>query len=284
MRPMPLALSLLSLLALAAVPASAEEWHKTYPVTGRPEMVLRTDDAAVTVDTWDRNEIGVRITTHGLRIGGGGLRITDEATDRRVAVEARRPPHFFSFSIGLDQRSTRIDVRVPRTSDLDILTGDGAVTIRPTRGNIRVRTDDGAIVVAGATGTLSVHTADGAIRATDVEGTLEAGTADGSIRISGRFSGLDLESGDGGITAEAEPLDGREEWRIVSGDGSVVLQLPEGFQADLDAETGDGHISVDFPIEVSGTFRHTLIRGTMNGGGPPLKVRTGDGSIRIRRL
>jgi hypothetical protein len=284
MHPLRLALSTLSLIVLAAQPSSAEEWQKTYPITGRPELVLRTDDGQVSVDTWDRHEIGVRITTRGLRIGGRGLRITDDATDHRVEIEAREPSHLFSFRVGFDRRWTRIEVMVPKTSDLDIVTGDGPVVIRPSHGSLRVRTGDGSIAVEGAKGTLSLHTGDGSIRASDLEGTLVAGSGDGSLQISGRFSALDLETGDGRITANAEPLESRDAWRIVSGDGSVVLSLPEGFKADLDAQTGDGHISLDFPVEVSGTFRHTLIRGTLNGGGAPLRVKTGDGSIRIRRL
>lgn len=283
MRPAPFVISTL-LLVLVTLPASAEEWEKTYPIHARAGLVLHTDDAAVEVDTWDRPSVGIRVTTRGWRIGGGGIQITDDTDGDRVALEIREPHHFASLRIGFDNRWTRIEVRVPRSADIDLTSGDGSLTIHPIRGNVRARTGDGSITVHGAHGTLSLHTADGSIRGDDLEGKLLAGTGDGSIQVSGKFLSLDLESGDGSITASAEPFEDRDDWRLVSGDGSVTIQLPGGFKADLDAQTGDGHISMDFPVEVSGTLRHSLIRGTMNGGGAPLHVKTGDGSIRIRQL
>ena len=69
-----------------------------------------------------------------------------------------------------------------------------------------------------------------------------------------------------------------------SGDGDVELSLPQGFSADLDIHTGDGRITSDLPITVSGSLDHSSLRGKLNGGGPPLSVHTSDGSIHLKRL
>ena len=72
-------------------------------------------------------------------------------------------------------------------------------------------------------------------------------------------------------------------WTIHTGDGSVDLTLPDGFQANLDAHTNDGRISLGFPVTVDGIISKSEVRGKINGGGGALTVRTGDGSIRLMR-
>src|SRR5438876_1293967 len=72
-------------------------------------------------------------------------------------------------------------------------------------------------------------------------------------------------------------------WTIRTGDGSVDLVLPADFQTNIDASTGDGHISLGVPVTVEGTFSNSQIHGKMNGGGQPLTIHTGDGSIRLSK-
>lgn len=275
--------AVLAVLAVSAAPAAADQWEKTYRVGGRPALAVHTDDGSVTVETWNRPAIGVRIVTSGLKIGPRGLRVSDEANGDRVTIEAHEPR--WSFSIGSTLRSIRVNVSVPRGTDLDIGTGDGSVVLDHTEGPTRIRTGDGSITAQGVKGDLGFQTGDGTIHGTDLEGRLVAETGDGSIRISGSFTKLDVETGDGSIDAAAETGPGpRTGWRFVTGDGSLVLRIPEDFKADLDAHTGDGGISLDFPIEVSGTFTHTTVQGTLNGGGPSLQLKSGNGSIRLGKF
>ena len=72
-------------------------------------------------------------------------------------------------------------------------------------------------------------------------------------------------------------------WTIHTGDGSVDLALPGDLQADIDASTHDGHISLGIPVTVEGTFSNSQIHGKMNGGGQVLSVHTGDGAIRLKK-
>ena len=72
-------------------------------------------------------------------------------------------------------------------------------------------------------------------------------------------------------------------WKLRTGDGNITVNLPDGIGADLDAHTGDGRMACDFTVAVSGKVEATRLRGPMNGGGPTLAVRTGDGNIKIVR-
>jgi hypothetical protein len=72
-------------------------------------------------------------------------------------------------------------------------------------------------------------------------------------------------------------------WSIRTGDGSVDVVLPLDLQANIDASTNDGRISLGIPVTVEGTFKNSQIHGKMNGGGQSLSIHTGDGSIRLRK-
>ena len=68
---------------------------------------------------------------------------------------------------------------------------------------------------------------------------------------------------------------------LKSGDGNLSLRVPGGFRANLEARTGDGRITVDFPVTVSGSFDEKSMSAKINGGGPTVSMITGDGSIRV---
>ena len=85
-------------------------------------------------------------------------------------------------------------------------------------------------------------------------------TGDGRVRVSGKLTAVRARSGDGSIAIEARPGSATEaDWDITSGDGAVTLQLPDDFNADLDAHTGDGSVHLN---GVSVTSTGTVTRNT----------------------
>jgi len=273
----------LAFLLVAAAPARGDEWSRQYPLKGRPEVHVTTDDGSVQIEATDRPEVAARVTTRGWRIGPDEVTITESQTGDRVDIEVRVPHDRWGLDFG--HRSITVAVQVPRQADLDIRTGDGSVSVQPVSGRLRIFTGDGSITADGLRGEIRLHTGDGSIRANGLEGRLEADTGDGSMDVRGRFDVLDLRTGDGSIEADVErgsKVAGA--WSLRSGDGGITLRLPDDLSADLDAHTGDGHIVLDLPVTVAGTISTSSVRGKLGAGGPPLRVQTGDGSIRLQKL
>lgn len=269
--------------ATAVAPAHAEEWQKTYKLTGRPNLRVITNDGHVDLYVSGSNQIDAHVTTNGWPIGDRGVRITESQSGNEVELEVHVPT--FHFSFGWNNRSVRVELSLPREADFDISTGDGSVTSQAFHGQLRISTGDGSIEADGLTGQVRLHSGDGHIHGSGFDGELRADSGDGRIEVAGRFDTLSLESGDGSVTAEV--LSGSKianDWSLRSGDGSVTLRLPDGLNADLDAHTGDGHISLDFPVTTSGVISGTTIHGKIGAGGPPLLVHTGDGSIHISKI
>ena len=172
----------------------------------------------------------------------------------------------------------------PLSGHVKIHTGDGSVHVQAVDGSVDIDTGDGSITVEGAKGDIRLHTGDGRIEARNLDGRVDANSGDGHIKIDGRLDALNIKTGDGSIDARVEPgskLTGG--WSIRTGDGSVDVVLPADLRANIDASTNDGHISLGIPVTVEGTFSNSQIHGKMNGGGQPLTIHTGDGSIRLSK-
>ena len=73
-------------------------------------------------------------------------------------------------------------------------------------------------------------------------------------------------------------------WLLHTSDGRVEVKLPDDFAAELSAHTGDGRITLDFPVTINGSMERSRVRGKLNGGGELLEITTGDGSIHVGKL
>jgi DUF4097 and DUF4098 domain-containing protein YvlB len=103
-------------------------------------------------------------------------------------------------------------------------------------------------------------------------------TGSGSIRVNGLRGGLRAHTGSGHIELQGEPT---SDWSMSTGSGGIVVRLPQQAAFNLDAHTSSGSIHTDRQLTVQGTVGKHDLRGTVNGGGFRLDMRTGSGSIRI---
>ena len=293
-----LAVPCVALLAASfASRAHAEDYDKSYAISGRADVHVRVHDGSVRVITSDAPQVGFHLKYDGYTLDKNLFIESRQEGDR---VDLTQRVHQRGISFGSSHRWVTVEVRMPRNADLDLETGDGNVEIASLNGHISVRTGDGRLKASQLSGTVNLHTGDGGINADALKGDLRLSTGDGGIeavnldgkcdvssgdgriRLAGRFDSLDVRSGDGSVTAQvARGSAMTSGWKIRTGDGPVDLVLPTDFKANLDASTSDGRISLGLPVTVEGTVSPSKVQGTMNGGGPSLFIHTGDGSIRL---
>lgn len=270
--------------------AFIERVEKRFPAGAAPEITLTTFDGAIQVRPWDRPEVLVEIEKRGSdKDAVDGIQISAAGKGDRISVEVKKPASEKQFiGIGIHHStSARLIASVPRGAKLNLTTRDGSISVERIDGRLELRTDDGSVRVSEAAGDLVAVTRDGSITLERVAGRIDARTGDGGIRVSGAPQSLLLETRDGSVVVRAEPdTVMRDNWSVRTGDGSVVVELPEGFNAEIDAETHDG--SVRSELSISGAdaderrdSRRSL-RGRLGSGGKILKLRTNDGSIRLR--
>jgi hypothetical protein len=295
-----IALILMLSVAVLAPRAQAEDWTKSYTISGRAQVKVDTNDGAVQIYTGDTKQVDFRVLYDGYEMNKT-LHVDSRQDGDSVQINARVNGHW-GFSWGNNHRNIRIEVHMPKDADLQIDTGDGSVTTQSVNGRVKIHTGDGSvraqevsgdvdidtgdgsITVDGAKGDIRLRTGDGHIDARNLDGKVDALSGDGHIKLDGRLDALSVKTGDGSIDARLQPGSKvNSSWSVRTGDGSVDIVLPADLQANIDASTNDGHISLGIPVTVEGTFSNSQIHGKMNGGGQPLVIHTGDGSIRLSK-
>ena len=261
--------------------------EKRFTVSGTPDIKLATFDGSIQIQSWDKPDVLVEIEKRGAtRESVDALKVTAEQHGNTIEVEVKGPARESFTGIGFHRStSARLIVSLPRRSDVQARSGDGTIRIDRVNGRIELRTGDGGIRAADVAGELTLNTSDGTITVTGAEGRLDLDTGDGGVNVTGRLTSVRLRTGDGSIVYRAEPGSTMAEtWEISTGDGSVSLFLPRDFGADLDIHTGDGTIRNELQVtaETGVEVSRRTIRGKLNAGGKLLRVRTGDGSIRLR--
>src|SRR5271154_1123393 len=124
--------------------AHADDWSKTYDLTGKPDLRVQAHDANVHIDVWEQNKIEARVTTHGWHIGNGDLEIAEHQQGNAVEIELRQT-HRTHFSWGTENHRTDLEIHMPRSAKTNVQTGDGEVTAKGLEGDLDFTTGDGLL-------------------------------------------------------------------------------------------------------------------------------------------
>ncbi|MDP2321941.1 MAG: DUF4097 family beta strand repeat-containing protein [Acidobacteriota bacterium] len=274
---------------------------KSFKVTGLPQIDLDTWDGAIEIHSWDKPEVEVEIEKRAMEqslIDQIKVEATQQGDTIVVKVTGPSRARFSGVTIGVNISPTaRLRVAVPRASNLVARSGDGSIRAEALDGKIVLNTADGSVTATRLSGDIQVRSGDGSIRLDKVTGTFDLETDDGSIGFEGQPSVLRLKTGDGSVRVKIDPdTVMTDNWDLTTGDGSVTLTLPSAFNAELDAETSDGSVRASHPLLDDGRDqrregeggderreRRRILRAKMGDGGKTLRIRTGDGTIRIER-
>jgi hypothetical protein len=269
---------------------------KRFTLSGTADVQLETFDGAIEVHSWDRNEVEVEIERRAMEQAlVDDMKVTAEQDGNRIVIKVSGPRRSESGGVQIGVHfspSARLRVALPRNTQLTASSGDGSLSVEDLNGKISLRTGDGSIRITRLAGDITLRTADGSIRVDRAEGKLDVETEDGSITMEAKPSSLRARTSDGAIRIEVQPDSVMsEDWDVQTGDGSVVLTLPDGFNAAIDAETRDGVVRTDHAAlrqerassdeGESRQERRRTLRTTLGTGGRTFRVRSGDGTIRI---
>jgi DUF4097 and DUF4098 domain-containing protein YvlB len=263
--------------------------EKRFTVSATPELHLTTFDGAIEIRAGDAKTVVVEIEKRGPSPEAiADLKVETKQDGNRIDVEVKKPAReTVFFGVGHMSPTAKLIVTMPRDGNVVARSGDGSIRIEHVRGQLQLRTGDGSIRASDISGQLTLATGDGSVTVDDVEGDLDVDTGDGSVSVAGKLAAMRLHTGDGSITFRAASGTAmKDDWSITTGDGGVAVYLPSDFGAELDAHTGDGSIRSDLSVDGGGDGdrdreRRTL-KGKIGSGGKLLRIRTGDGSIRLK--
>jgi hypothetical protein len=251
-------------LALATTAFAGDEFTETFERTlnVRPGTALEVENVngSISVSAWDQPRVRIyavkKVSARDSDVG-------------RAALGALK------IEISQSDRFVKIDTIYPKRNDdgnlLDmIFGGSGNVNSQvkyeisvPRAMNIEADTVNGSIKISGVAGEIELDTTNGKIDVVDCSGSVDASTTNGGINV-------ELRS----VTA------GRE-MKFETTNGRIALAVPSNLGAEINAATTNGSVRSDLPL-VTQRFSRTSLRGTLNGGGPEIKLRTTNGGIDIR--
>ena len=176
------------------------------------------------------------------------------------------------------------------TQGASLQTGAGTVKVEKCTGEVKVENGGGNVELGDIGGEAKIETGGGTIKLISSTGAVNAETGGGCIELWGVPS-AHVETGAGTITAKFIP-GGNADSVLETATGDITVYLMPNVKITLNAsiEAASGQtISSDFPqirvLSEGGQWgpKQVSAEGSLNGGGPVLKVRTTMGNIYIRR-
>lgn len=202
-------------------------------------------NGSVVVHGWDRADM--RVVAKVRAQGETETEARDLARDLRVVYRSGRIS-VEGPSEGRQQHwSVGLEVWLPRQSDLDLEAFNGGIGVDGVAGRLDMQTMNGGIALRHVSGDVRGSTTNGGVTV-ELDGDRWNGT------------GLDLRTTNGGVS----------------------LSVPERYNARLETGTVNGGMSIDFPITVQGSIGRRFTT-TLGNGGPPIRVTTTNGGVRIRK-
>jgi DUF4097 and DUF4098 domain-containing protein YvlB len=254
----------------------------TTGVTGRVDA--QSGGGSIRVD-----DIGGTVSAE---TGGGSIDVGTVASDVRL--------HTGGGSIKVNSAKGKIEAEsgggsltiVSGLQGAVLETGGGSIQVERCAGRVKASTGGGSIDLGDIGGGAEMETGGGSIRLTSAKGAVRAETGGGSIELNGVPSAR-AETGAGGIVAKFIASNGEHNDSVLetsAGDITVYLAPNVNISVRASIEVANGHnIRSDFPdIKVTtegGDYgpKTVTAEGSLNGGGPVLKVRTTTGDISFRR-
>ena len=133
----------------------------------------------------------------------------------------------------------------------------------PNHSNLEISTNNGSISLESVEGRIQFRTLNGSVHLTQVGGDVDGTTTNGSLHVDlagSSWSGRGLNA--------------------TTTNGSIQLNVPENYSANVETSTVNGRVHVDFPVKVSGDVGKSL-SFQLGSGGATIQARTTNGGVHI---
>ena len=279
----------LAFTSIALIPtallAADHNFERTLSTGSSPNVAVMSGSGYIHLRPGSDNQVHVAAHLHA---GNGWFGSGD--TESRIEQIVNNPPVMQNgndITIGERHSGDRYrnisidyEVTLPRSSSIEASTGSGDVELQDVGVRFKGSSGSGSVRARNVRGPANLDTGSGDIELTvDAPGDVRAQTGSGSIRLNGLNGGLKAGTGSGDIEVNGTPT---SDWKLDTGSGSVRLTVGSGTRFNLDANTGSGTIRTQQPISMQGDINRHHVIGTVNGGGPTLRISTGSGDVEIK--
>jgi DUF4097 and DUF4098 domain-containing protein YvlB/predicted Ser/Thr protein kinase len=210
-------------------------------------------------------------------------RLVLKQTGNNISITASDPPGLRGGSWWWDRPNLNVhyEITVPQKFEVQSETSGGNVKTTDIQGNVNIKTLGGNLDCEDIDGDVDGHTMGGNVRSVECKGQLRLETMGGGITIE-KFTGPGIQATtEGGSVSADFAVAPKSDCQLHTSGGNVTAKIPNTAAVTLDAHTEGGSVRTDLPVQVEGKVQGSMLRGTINGGGPLLKLETAGGDIEI---
>lgn len=218
---------------------------KSYPLAANGSFLVRSMKGDVTVEGWDGKTAELRVVKRG-----------GSAEERRAA------PVMF----GMKGERLVLASAAGQRGPVEV-----SYEIKVPRGlrQLEISAEEADVKLEGMRGTVVVDVKQGALEFLDVTGTARGKLIKGDVKVS--------YNGRRGL------LGGAQEFSVVR--GNVEVEMAEGMNADVKAETLDGDVNADaaLGLKIVKNAAGTHALGRLGDGSDPLLIKVVNGDIKFKK-
>ena len=237
---------------VAAYGADTKNVDKTVPLSASGSVTLESHNGSIQVHTWDRAEVEIHA-----RIESGGSSRDDRRRFDQTTVE-----------IDATSDSVRITSKYPDWGWSWFGSGGNSPQIHYT-------------ITAPATARWTVRNHNASLEMRDVQAALNLDTHNGSARIVNLGGPLEVNGHNGKYYVDFSTFKGAT---LDMHNGAAEMLLPSSSKFDLRSSSHNGSVDSDFAVLTRANGRRSRddIEGSVNGGGPSLRLSFHNGYVRLR--
>lgn len=269
----------LSLTVASAAWASDYRLEKHLPLAAGGTFALASEAGGIEVRGGDGSEAVVVVTSNRDDFAEVyNLRFETPQPDR-VEVVIERKSHGPSSWFEGNHR-TKITVTLPRSASAKLQSSGGGVDVAGLDGKVMAESSGGGVRASRLGGAVELSSSGGSISAEEIAGNLEAESSGGGIEIR-EAHGTVVADSSGGAVSVVFAAGNAKGGNLSSSGGGVAARVDPAVGLEIDASSSGGSVDCDLPLTIRGKISRDDVHGTLNGGGPLLKLRSSGGGIDI---
>jgi hypothetical protein len=239
--------------------AETQVIEHSFITTGSSALVAAIDNGSIEVVSNNSGGNAIQVTATVRNPDRVDYRVLQDGNT--VSVISKSDEGFDFFGGG----GSGVDllVSVPRETDLEVESSNGAIVVTGITGLISGKASNGDVSITDSNGDIEIRTSNGRVALVDVSGQVQAQTSNGSISYSGTL----------------RPGSANE---LQTSNGSIEVALVDTPGVEIAATTSNGRVSSSLPMTIGGEVKDNELKGTIGEGGSSLDISTSNGSISIK--
>jgi hypothetical protein len=164
-------------------------------------------------------------------------------------------------------------------NNINLETSGGGIIAKNCSGKIRLETSGGGLQLESLKGNINATTSGGGVQGNNITGELVTSTSGGGIDLNQMDCSLNASTSAGSLHVQMKQVGKYLKLEASSGNISMELPLKQGLDLDISGDRINQHPKTISGF--SGTWDKDRIKGSVNGGGIPVRADASSGNVNV---